>query len=74
MSLHETWQVDASERIDLANGTQVSWLRIVDEFSGAVLSTVIFPPRGLDFGPRHGDPNDPPTDVHPVGTPGADPR
>lgn len=48
ISPHETWQVDASERIDLADGTQVSWLRIVDEFTGAVLSTVIFPPRGLD--------------------------
>ena len=51
-SPHETWQVDASERIALADGAQASWLRIADEFTGAVLSTAVFPPRALGFGPR----------------------
>jgi hypothetical protein len=39
---HHTWQVDAKECIRLANGRQVCWLRLVDEFSGAVLLTVVF--------------------------------
>ena len=40
---HDIWQVDAAEEIALANGQRVSWLRVVDEFSGAVLHTAIFP-------------------------------
>jgi transposase len=51
-SPHETWQVDASEKIPLANGSQASWLRIVDESTGAVLSTAIFPPRSMEPGTR----------------------
>jgi transposase len=47
---HDIWQVDAAEEIALANRERVSWLRIVDEFSGAVLHTAIFPPRPLEFG------------------------
>lgn len=52
---HQTWQVDASEHIALAGGLQVSWLRVVDEATGAVLGTVIFPPRLLVTGrsPSH---------------------
>ena len=42
---HEVWQMDASEEIALLNGRFVCWLRIVDEFSGAVLVTVAFPQR-----------------------------
>jgi DNA-binding transcriptional ArsR family regulator len=42
---HQVWQVDAAEEILLGDGTRVSWLRIVDEFTGAVLHTAIFPPR-----------------------------
>jgi transposase len=45
---HETWQMDAAELIPLANQTLVCWLRIVDEATGAVLKTVVFPPRALD--------------------------
>src|SRR5205823_6461377 len=44
---HETWQVDAAERMALADGSQASWLRVTDEFSGAVLWTAVFPPRAL---------------------------
>lgn len=54
---HEVWQMDAAERLRLATGQQVSWLRLIDECSGAVLSTTIFPPRVLgssvaDLGPK----------------------
>ncbi len=45
---HVTWQVDAAEDIALADGIRVSWLRIADEFTGAVLETVIFPPRAVE--------------------------
>src|SRR5271165_3317420 len=47
---HETWQVDAAEDIALADGTRTSWLRIADEFTGAVLKTVVFPPRAVEHG------------------------
>jgi transposase len=39
---HHTWQVDAKEGIRLGNGRLVCWLRIVDEYTGAVLMTVVF--------------------------------
>jgi transposase len=51
---HEVWQMDAKERVKLKTGTQVSWLRIVDECSGAVLWTVVFPPRELGAGRARG--------------------
>jgi transposase len=47
---HETWQIDACEKIPLADGSQISWLRVVDEATGAVLKTAIFPPGDLDTG------------------------
>jgi transposase len=47
---HEVVQMDAAERIRLANGELVSWLRWADECSGAVLGTVIFPPGVLEPG------------------------
>jgi transposase len=66
---HETWQVDAAERIALANGSQASWLRITDEYTGAVLSTVVFPPRALEFGPRVCLSTDVAEGFYPVGPP-----
>jgi transposase len=51
---HEVWQMDAKEQIRLASGERVSWLRIVDECSGAVLWTAVFPPRAMESGRRHG--------------------
>ena len=39
---HEVWQMDASEQIALRTGRQVSWLRVVDECTGAVLETKVF--------------------------------
>ncbi len=50
---HGTWQMDAAEKMDLANGCQASWLRVVDEATGAVLGTRIFPPR--EFHPSSTD-------------------
>ena len=40
---HQIWQMDAKERMTLASGSQACWLRVVDEFSGAVLETSPFP-------------------------------
>jgi transposase len=51
---HEVWQMDAKERVKLKSGAQVSWLRIVDEGSGAVLWTAVFPPRELGAGTAPG--------------------
>ena len=45
---HDTWQVDASEDIPLADESHACWLRIADEFTGAVLKTVVFPPGEME--------------------------
>jgi hypothetical protein len=42
---HEVWQMDAVEQLPLQTGQQVCWLRWVDEWTGAVLGTEVFPPR-----------------------------
>jgi transposase InsO family protein len=39
---HQVWQVDASEQMKLKNGRDACWMRVVDEFSGAVLDTKVF--------------------------------
>jgi hypothetical protein len=54
---HQTWQIDASEHITLADRTEVCWLRILDEATGAGLRTEVFPPRHLVSGrsSRHSD-------------------
>jgi len=39
---HEVWQMDAVEKTPLATGHGISWLRIVDEWTGAVLDTKVF--------------------------------
>jgi hypothetical protein len=39
---HERWQVDAADQLRLAGGRLVSWLRLTDECSGAILKTVVF--------------------------------
>jgi putative transposase len=54
---HQTWQIDASEHIPIADKSEVCWLRIVDEATGSVLRTDVFPPRILDPGrsPRSSD-------------------
>lgn len=47
---HEVWQMDAAEQMVLAGGQGASWLRLVDECSGAVLQTTVFPPKVLEPG------------------------
>jgi len=49
---HAVWQMDAADQVALRNGTQVCWLRIADECSGAVLETTVFPPGLLERGVR----------------------
>jgi hypothetical protein len=39
---HQTWQMDASEEIPLRDRRRVSWLRVVDEASGAFLFSRVF--------------------------------
>jgi hypothetical protein len=39
---HDVWQVDAVEQEALADGSQVSWLRVADEATGAALATDVF--------------------------------
>jgi transposase len=67
---HEVWQMDAAERILLANGQRVSWLRLVDECSGAVLQTTIFPPRALESSRARGGATGIAPGVFPMGTAG----
>lgn len=45
---HEVWQIDAADQMRLRKGVQASWLRVIDEGTGAVLKTVVFPPRQLE--------------------------
>lgn len=47
---HEVWQVDAAEQKRLKSGKMFSWLRVVDECSGAVLKTVVFSRRTFSTG------------------------
>jgi transposase len=47
---HARWQVDATEHIRLADGTEVSWLAASDEASGGLLGAVVFPPGAVDPG------------------------
>jgi hypothetical protein len=70
---HEVWQMDASEEIPLAAGGAASWLRVVDEFSGAALMTRVFPPRPVVGRPGRGDRRGAPRRVRPVGPAGAAP-
>ena len=50
---HDVWQMDAVDQLRLASGQQISWLRLVDECSGVVLQTTIFPPPLLESGRTH---------------------
>ena len=53
---HETWQMDAKEKIRIRGHERVSWLRLVDDCSGAMLWTTVFPPRLLGPRPPRGGP------------------
>ncbi|MCI0560578.1 MAG: helix-turn-helix domain-containing protein [Nitrososphaera sp.] len=45
--VHEVWQMDATSHVALADGSEVSWLTISDEMSGAILAAEVFPPKSL---------------------------
>lgn len=64
---HQTWQVDASEHIPIADKSEACWLRIVDEATGSVLRTDVFPPRDLDPGRPASGPGGPEALVPEVG-------
>jgi len=49
-AVHEVWQMDAKERMHLADGSGTSTLTVTDEASGAMLETVGFPPVSLESG------------------------
>jgi transposase len=51
---HDVWQIDAKELVRLHSGQRVSWLGVVDECSGAVLGTAVFPLRAVAEGPARG--------------------
>jgi len=40
--VHECWQVDAKERLVLANGQVCSYLSVIDEYSGGALGAQLF--------------------------------
>ena len=42
---HDTWQIDAKERVKLLDGTEACYFTVVDESSGAILAARSFPPR-----------------------------
>ena len=48
--VHEVWQLDAKERMRLADGTGTCVLNISDEASGALLGALVFPPLPLESG------------------------
>jgi hypothetical protein len=64
---HEVWQVGAAELVRLRRGPRVCWLRVVDECSGAVLRTEVFPPGALEPGPAGGDAGRTPPGLRAVG-------
>jgi transposase len=71
---HDVWQMDAVDQLRLGSGQQVSWLRLVDECSGAVLQTTIFPPALLEPGPTRRRARDVAPGFFAVGTAQAFPR
>lgn len=64
---HDTWQMDAVEQLRLGSGQGVSWLRLVDEYSGAFLGTTVFPPLLLGPCPADGRAAATAGRLHPLG-------
>jgi len=52
---HEIWQMDGCERLLLRSQQEVSWVRVVDEYTGAFLGTRVFPPGLLPAGSGSAD-------------------
>jgi hypothetical protein len=51
---HAVWEVDAKERMHLADGSPTSVLTMTDEASGALLGVTPFPPLSLESGRSNG--------------------
>jgi transposase len=49
--VHEVWQMDGVEHVSLADGQEVSWITLTDEYSHALLATVVFPPPASGTSP-----------------------
>ena len=45
--VHQVWQLDATSHQQLADGTPASWISLIDEHSGALLQSEVFPPLRL---------------------------
>lgn len=41
--IHEGWQIDAKEEMELADGSKNCWLNITDEYSSTVIDPIVFP-------------------------------
>ena len=53
--VHEVWEIDAKERIDLGEEHKACYLNITDEKSGAILRAQGFPPLADQSGPLEPD-------------------
>ena len=71
---HEIWQMDAVEQLRLGSGEGVSWLRLVDEYSGGFLGTTVFPPLLLGRCPAHVRPSATADRLRPLGIARLHPR
>src|SRR5947209_17935879 len=49
---HDVWQMDAVEGLTLVDRSPACWLRMTDQYSGAILVTELFPPLPLVHGSR----------------------
>ncbi len=69
-AVHEVWELDAKEKMRLADGTGTSTLTVTDEASGALLAVAPFPPVSLAPGAGAGDPASPAGRLCPLGVAG----
>ena len=71
---HEVWEMDATEQVKLEGEEQASWLSCVDEATGAVLTTAVFPPTPLATRPSLGGASPSEGDFRTVGFSSTSPR
>jgi hypothetical protein len=64
---HEVWQMDAKERVALKDGTEVSWLTLTDEASGALIGAEVSPPGPVEPGRPPGREGEPAAGLRAVG-------
>jgi hypothetical protein len=43
-AVHDVWQIDAKEKLRLRTATKVCYLSVVDQKSGSLLGSFVFPP------------------------------